>query len=281
MFTGKVEVPLPEDDPIAFSILMHIVHGKPGVPRQVRLPLLTTLSLLVDKYQLSKVVARYSGLWIDGLKRDIPQVITPDLFHWLSISWVFRSPDEFNHVTQLLERESNGLDIDTYSEELNEYLPIPQIITGKFEASNSIHSADHATETISRKRQRAIFLAFDTINNWTDILQMPKTRCNSKGTPESHRLTCDAKLLDSLLVSADKIGIWPPPPAPFVGLTFKDVAASINQLDIVSFCSKTPYTRSTSKSHGIKSEIGSSIEKIRTKLSGLNLKDYSRWDWTS
>ncbi len=105
---------------------------------------------------------------------------------------------------------------------------------------------------------------------------MPKTRCNAKGSPESHRLTCDAKLLDSLLVSATKIGIWPPPPPPYNGLTFKDIAYDINQLDVVSFCSRTAYTSSTSRSHGIKAEIGSSVEKIRSKLSGLNLKDFTR-----
>jgi hypothetical protein len=260
LFTGKVEVPLPDDDPIAFSILMDIVHGKPGVPRHVSLLLLTALSVLVDKYQLLKVVSKYSDQWVDALKRDIPQAITSDLFHWLSVSWVFRSSEEFNHLTRILERESDGLDLDTYSRELQEYLPIPEIIT----------------ETIQRKRQRAIYQAFDMLNSWTDILQMPKTRCNAKGSPESHRLTCDAKLLDSLLVSATKIGIWPPPPPPYNGLTFKDIAYDINQLDVVSFCSRTAYTSSTSRSHGIKAEIGSSVEKIRSKLSGLNLKDFTR-----
>jgi hypothetical protein len=109
---------------------MDIVHGKPGVPRHVSLLLLTALSVLVDKYQLLKVVSKYSDQWVDALKRDIPQTITSDLFHWLSVSWVFRSSEEFNHLTRILERESDGLDLDTYSNELHEYLPIPEIITG-------------------------------------------------------------------------------------------------------------------------------------------------------
>jgi len=109
---------------------MDIVHGKPGVPRHVSLLLLTALSVLVVKYQLLKVVSKYSDQWVDALKRDIPQAITSDLFHWLSVSWVFRSSEEFNHLTRILERESDGLDLDTYSRELQEYLPIPEIITG-------------------------------------------------------------------------------------------------------------------------------------------------------
>jgi hypothetical protein len=257
-------------------MLMDVVHGKNGVPRQVSLSLLTSLSLLVDKYQLQKVVSRYSGGWIDAIKRDIPQVITPDIYHWLCITWVFQATEEFNHITRILERESDGQDIDTYSKELNEYLPIPQVVTGTIFPSTCFQLINHSVETILRKRQKAIQSAFDMLNSWTDILQMPKTRCTSKA-PESHRLTCDAKLLDSLLVSATKIGIWPPPPSPYNGLTFKDIAHDINSLDVVSFCSRTAYTSATSKSHGIKAEIGSSIEKIRNKLSGLNLKDFSRY----
>lgn len=130
LFTGRVEVPLPEDDPVAFALLMDIVHGKNGVPRHLSLSMLTSLSLLVDKYQLQKVVSKHSNQWIEAIRRDIPQVITPDIFHWLTISWIFSAPEEFNHVTRLLERESNGMDINTYSKELNEYLPIPQIVTG-------------------------------------------------------------------------------------------------------------------------------------------------------
>lgn len=48
-------------------------------------------------------------------------------------------------------------------------------------------------------------------------------------------------------------------------------------VEVVSFCSRTAYTSANSKSHGIKAEIGTMIEKIRNKLSGLNLKDFSRY----
>lgn len=130
LFKGRVEVPLPDDDPTCFAILMDIIHSKNGVPRQVSLNTLTTLSILVDKYSLQKAVSRYSGLWIDAIKRDIPQTMTPDIFHWLSIAWVFQAGDEFNHLTRILERESDGTDVDNYSKELKEYLPIPQVVTG-------------------------------------------------------------------------------------------------------------------------------------------------------
>ncbi len=112
-------------------MLMDVIHGKNGVPRQISLNLLTTLSILVDKYSLQKAVSRLSGHWVDGIKRDIPQTMTPDIFHWLSICWVFQASEEFNHLTRILERESNGMDIDNYSKELKEYLPIPQVVTGK------------------------------------------------------------------------------------------------------------------------------------------------------
>lgn len=55
--SGEFEIALSEDDTIAFIILMDIVHGRTSrVPRTVTLNLLTTLSLLVDKYELLEAV---------------------------------------------------------------------------------------------------------------------------------------------------------------------------------------------------------------------------------
>lgn len=48
----------------------------------------------------------------------------------------------------------------------------------------------------------------------------------------------------------------------------------INQINLVSFCTKMGYTNQSSNSHGMKTEIGSCLGKIRNRLSGLNLKDF-------
>lgn len=181
LFTGRVEVPLPDDDPVAFAILMDIVHGKASIPRQVSLSLLTSLSVLVDKYQLQKVASRYSNQWIDSIKRDIPQAITPDIVHWLSVSWVFQATEEFNHITRILERESNGLDLDSYSKELNEYLPVPQIVTGMLQMKNT------GTELIvlqKRFQERGKEL-FNT-HSICSIAGPTSSKCQRRAAPRKH-----------------------------------------------------------------------------------------------
>ena len=55
---GMVEVPLPDDDPTAFTILLDIIHGRGSrVPRKLNLTLLTDIAVLVDKYRLHEVVS--------------------------------------------------------------------------------------------------------------------------------------------------------------------------------------------------------------------------------
>lgn len=130
--TGKVEVPLPDDDPVAFALLMDIVHEtKPRAAPVMDTLFLTKLAILVDKYRLQQYVATHSDEWVESLRVEIPQTFTPELLHWLCISWVFRRPMEFNLVTRIAERESLGQDLDTYSQALNDNLPIPQRIIGK------------------------------------------------------------------------------------------------------------------------------------------------------
>ncbi|CZR60549.1 uncharacterized protein PAC_10445 [Phialocephala subalpina] len=54
---GRVELNLPDDNPAAFQILLNIIHGHVRkVPDQVDLKTMTKLSVLVDKYQVHKVV---------------------------------------------------------------------------------------------------------------------------------------------------------------------------------------------------------------------------------
>src|SRR3954466_2087820 len=49
---GTVEIPLPDDNPAAFGILLWMIHGKfSQVQRKVDLKLLAKIAILVDKYQ--------------------------------------------------------------------------------------------------------------------------------------------------------------------------------------------------------------------------------------
>jgi hypothetical protein len=81
--TGELEIPLPNDDPDVFLILLHILqHRIKKVSRLVSLLCLTKLAILVDKYQIYEPVEVFSDTWIDrlrGRKSDVPESLTLDV----------------------------------------------------------------------------------------------------------------------------------------------------------------------------------------------------------
>jgi hypothetical protein len=127
---GKVEVPLPDDDPAPFKIVLDIIHGRnKQVPRKIDLDTLTKISIVVDKYQMTEGVQSYSEGWIEALREDLPtKYVTgkdAQLVHrWLGISWVFERGMEFRTMTQLIERGCHS----NLAEDIEEGLPIPDLI---------------------------------------------------------------------------------------------------------------------------------------------------------
>jgi hypothetical protein len=123
---GKVEIPLPDDDPDPFTVLLNIIHGRTRqVPRRVNLDMMTELSILVDKYQMHEVVGVFSEIWIGALMDRVPKVLTADTLPWLCISWVFGNDAAFKQVTELLMRAG-----DSELEDLINELPIPEAVVG-------------------------------------------------------------------------------------------------------------------------------------------------------
>jgi hypothetical protein len=134
---GKVEIPLPDDDPEAFTILLNIIHGRPkNVPRRNNLSVLKNLTILVDKYQMHEVVAVFSELWIEALHPSTLRVCDADLLPWVCISWVFGDGNLFKRFTlQLMRTCGSELDPKQLSE-----LPIPETIISIVPLNLSSHS---------------------------------------------------------------------------------------------------------------------------------------------
>jgi hypothetical protein len=127
---GKVEVPLPDDDPTPFRIVLDIIHGRnKQVPRKIDLEMLTKMSIVVDKYQMTEGVQSYSEGWIEALREDLPTKYVTEkdtnLVHrWLGISWVFEKSEEFKKMTQLVEQGCWA----NLVEDMEEGLPIPDLV---------------------------------------------------------------------------------------------------------------------------------------------------------
>jgi hypothetical protein len=130
--TGKVEIPLSDDDPDAFTIILDIIHGRNRqVPREIDLDMLSSISKLVDKYQMVEAVESFSNGWINAIEKFLPAEYATledaeDVHRWLGIAWVFAREDEFVRMTELMERGcGEGL-----AESIEEVLPIPGLIVG-------------------------------------------------------------------------------------------------------------------------------------------------------
>lgn len=95
------EIPLPEDDPTAMRILLDIIHHNTrNVPRLVSLKVMTNITVLVDKYEMAGFIHLHAELWVDELRKTVPQLFTDDLLPWISISWIFKLPIEFKAMTK-------------------------------------------------------------------------------------------------------------------------------------------------------------------------------------
>ncbi|KAL8857853.1 MAG: hypothetical protein Q9178_005609 [Gyalolechia marmorata] len=119
---GHTELSLPDDDPAALLVLLHLIHGRIRmVPRTVDLGKLTNLAILIDKYELLEITEMIMDHWIQGLESDIPLSFTNDLLPWMCVSWVFKKPEIFEKVTRVAQLESEG------NLQANQ-LPIPQSV---------------------------------------------------------------------------------------------------------------------------------------------------------
>lgn len=59
------EVPLPEDDPEAMTLLCNCLHFRTDhIPRNVEFSLLKALALICDKYDVAKAILAWSILWL-------------------------------------------------------------------------------------------------------------------------------------------------------------------------------------------------------------------------
>ncbi|KAK6592890.1 hypothetical protein H4I96_11488 [Botrytis cinerea] len=227
---GKVEVPLPDDDPDAMRILVDIVHcHHKDVPRKVKLSLLTHLAILVDKYRLHEAVQIYSDMWISQAKKKFPSSMAEDgievCLQWLCISWVFEKARDFTSMTRIFQQESTT-SLAEMIRDSNWDIPVPGSVIENIE-QDRIRALD---EAISALR--------DTIENYqtsTLVCRGRPSHLSAEQIPQ-HNKQCDAMVLGMLIKEAIYHNLYPLPAAPYTGHSFISIYDSFQNFEITNAC---------------------------------------------
>ena len=132
--SGSLEIPLPDDDYNALTILMDIIHCRlKKVPRRPDIETMTKLAILVDFYQLIETIQFFSGIWMEGKKAYIDLILAKgnwmELLQYLCFVRVFQHSESFKSISSNLvwKMESDISDVHTRN------LPISDAVISKIQ----------------------------------------------------------------------------------------------------------------------------------------------------
>ena len=113
-------------DTKALVIVMNVLHSHyRQVPKKVSLEMLAKIAVIVDYYKIHEALQIIASLWINALKKSLPDSPGRDVILWILVSWVFGDAAIFRQVTKVAILRSKK-DVTIPHE-----LPIPAVI-GKF-----------------------------------------------------------------------------------------------------------------------------------------------------
>ncbi|KAL8837874.1 MAG: hypothetical protein Q9170_002349 [Blastenia crenularia] len=245
---GHAELLLPDDNPAAFLVIMHLIHGQISkVPRQINLWMLIELAILVDKYELLESVELLLDRWLQNLKSTIPQTLNNNLLPWICISWVFKKSEIFKKVTGIAQAESKGL------LEAN-HLPIPESILN----------------TIDQDRQNTLTEIFTYLQAVLERYKGSERNC-----PQG--IECDGMILGSLTIGLNAINILQPPHPPYNGFSVKNISQRLREMRVPQYCQHLPnygrhsWSSSGRTCEGIERPLKAQVEGLERQLRGLEL----------
>ncbi|KAH7420003.1 hypothetical protein BKA64DRAFT_700006 [Cadophora sp. MPI-SDFR-AT-0126] len=270
--SGKTEISL-DDDPAAFKILMDILHfNARKVPRTVDLKTLTNLAVLVDKYSVLEPVEVFAERWIAQLRETMPTTLTKDLLPWICIAWVFQSPEVLVTAVKVALKWSDGM----IEASVTQDLPIPESLLNAIEDS----------------RQH---LLAEMLRPWQDLIDkyLKPARKNTicrEAYPEStkerkkRRDKCDKLMAGSIVRSGLDNELYPPPNAPYHGISLRGMMSSMSLLSFMAECDDPSIEWPAGKKplwsgHGHTRKIRERMSRLQRSISQVTLEDLVGEDW--
>lgn len=130
--SGKVTIPLFDDDPDAMEVVMNIVHGQSKKMTQEITPkLLAQIAVVVDKYQLQDNADFFTRVWVEKLWQELPSETGSDLGSYLCISWIFKAENLFEKITVSAMKTATGDMLQDLSHGSSANAIIPSVVIGK------------------------------------------------------------------------------------------------------------------------------------------------------
>ncbi|RAK77323.1 uncharacterized protein BO72DRAFT_509657 [Aspergillus fijiensis CBS 313.89] len=227
----------------ALYILLNILHCRSRqVPRQINLNLLCMVAELTQHYDCLEAVEAFARTWLENLHDCFPTSCSHDLSQWVFIAWAFRHHGLFRLVTEIALRESTE-SIRTKG------LRIPAGLIN----------------LINKTRQYRIEEIVFSLYERMEYLLDHESCCSD----------CDQLMVGTLIHQLKPRNLFPPPQAPYKGLSLNAVLKIVNELR-ESRCKELIHDKigcSGAKCWLIP-ETRTLLKRIDAEIVGLRLGDY-------
>ncbi|THV45185.1 hypothetical protein BGAL_0519g00020 [Botrytis galanthina] len=257
---GKLELPLPDDDPAAMKILINIIHGRISmVPLKIELNSFSQMAVLVDKYQCREVVQLLPPVWKNGLSHTLSEGRWVNIVQWVCIAWQFELEDEFRIATQIIREKSNWT-MEGLIGRIKYDLPIPNYVVDKIESCRleGIRKlCKIVQDTITEYQSSSCFCSAANIP-W--VIDNSYEHHGIANDLPSYRNDCDSMVLGSLIKSAVSNGLYPLPEEPYTSWSLYSLTAKVKLLKADSLCFKL--TQRELEDHNITENIRESIKDV-------------------
>ncbi|EDN93939.1 predicted protein [Sclerotinia sclerotiorum 1980 UF-70] len=232
--TGRLEILLDDENPSAMNLLINIIYGHyledySSIPCDIDLQTFTELAIVFDKYQIC-LNGTFQAVAQEWRNRMLPSDTLFDgdnfleenatiILPWISIAWVFKLDVTFCNYTKVLVKYGTPESIQKMVErfeEMDVFLPIPDSLYVKIEEA----------------RQLEIGICFDNVIKL--MIQhdgYAPTRCHCVEEEKEHCITIGRR---SLFRSAQRIGLWPLPKAPYQGYDVYTIKKTCEKLQILT-----------------------------------------------
>ncbi|KAF7869636.1 hypothetical protein EAF04_004420 [Stromatinia cepivora] len=253
--TGKLEVPLPDDDPAAMKILINIIHGRMNsVPLKIEL-------------ECPEAVQPFPSIWKNELSTEWNTSPT-NIACWLRIAWHFELDEEFLQATQLIQAECT-CSLETTMSTTKSNLPIPKLVADELVSYRigGIRKASQVLKaTITKYQGPGLKYCLspklpgggDYYGNWM-LLEYTDV--------DSYRKDCDSMVLGTLTKSAIANKLYPLPESPYTSWSLQSFIAKAQLLEATALCEKV--ARQYTPPHRVTEQLRTSARDIRDIVNQL------------